>query len=74
MAINPVRQSLTQSCACKGVSAGAEHRDKNRSRRRLASGAVVDQYGVASPVHEHLLTGAVLLSQNHVLMPVPSLV
>jgi hypothetical protein len=72
--IDPMRQPLAESRTSKGVSAGPQHGNKDRSRYDFTRDAIVDRYSVASPVHEHLLTGAMILSQNHVLTPVPALI
>jgi hypothetical protein len=74
MAIDPVRESLSECCSRKGVRAGAEHGDEDRSGRSFAVFAIVDRHGVACPVHERLLAGMVLLPQHHVLIPIPALV
>jgi len=62
----PVAQILAERGMRKGVIAGAENGNKQRGPRDLAGALIVDRDGVASPVHEHLLAGAMLLAQHHI--------
>ena len=74
MAVDPIRQSLTLGRSCERVSACAEYRDEDRSRRRFARFAVVDLHGIARPIREHLLASPVLLPQHDILIAIPPLV
>src|SRR5438105_2636793 len=74
MAIDPGRKSLAERCARERVGAGAEHGNKDRSRRGLSSFSIMNRHGIAGPVHERLLAGTVLLPQHHILIPIPPLV
>ena len=71
---HPVAQILTERGARKGVRTGAENSDEQRGRHDVAGARVMEWDGVASPVHEHLLAGAVFLAQNHFLCSPPALI
>jgi len=72
VAVDPVAQVLAERGTRKRVRAGAENGDEQLGRRDLARVRVVERDRVAGPVHEHLLAGAVLLAQNHILVPAPA--
>src|SRR5450432_195565 len=74
MAVDPVRQILAKRRSCKGVGAGAEHSDEDRSRSNFAALLVVDPDGVAGPVHEGLLAGVVMVPEHHIAAAVPPLI
>ena len=74
VAVYPVAQILAQRGAREGVRAGAQNSDEQRGRQAVAGARVVERDGVAGPVHEHLLAGAMLLAQHHILIAAPALV
>jgi hypothetical protein len=60
--LDPVGQILASGGTRKSVGAGAERGYEERGRLGFATVAIVDGNGVASPVHEHFLAGAVFLA------------
>src|SRR6266536_4990878 len=74
MAVDPVRQILAERRAGKGVCAGAEHGDEDRSRRDFAGLAVIDRDGVSGPVDKRLLARVVIVPENHISAAVPPLI
>ena len=74
MTVDPVPQVLVQRGPREGVGAGAQNRDEQRSRGHVTDAPVVDRDRVSGPVHEHLLAGAMLLTQHHILVSAPAMV
>src|SRR5262249_22301500 len=74
MATHPVAQILTERGPRQSVLPSAQNGHEQRSRRDHTGSLIVDGNGVTGPVHEHLLAGAVLLTQYNILIPAPALI
>ena len=62
VAIDPVRECLTECGVGKGEGAGTEHSYEQVCRHSFARVAIVNRNGVAGPIHKHLFASAVILA------------
>jgi len=72
MGADPVPQATRPGRFCVGIAAGAQHRHKHIGIAGVSGQAVDDRHRLAGVIDEHLLAGAMVLSQNQIQPPCPS--
>jgi len=68
---DPVPQAARPCGFGIGVAAGAQHRHKHIGIARVSGEPVYDTRRLAGMIDEHLLSGAIVLSQDQIQSPRP---
>jgi len=72
--VYPVPQAARPGRFRVSIAAGAQHRHKHIGIASVAGELVYDRHRLAGMIDEHVLSGAMILPQNHIQPSRPSVV